>query len=287
MISDFKILVTGANGQLGKCIQDVAKNYPQHTFHFKSSKDLDITNNSQVENLFNKEKYDYCINCAAYTAVDKAEQDQEKAFLVNADAVENLAGACKATKSTLIHISTDFIFDGLKTSPYTEKDSAKPISVYGSSKLKGEQYILEILKEHFIIRTSWVYSEYGNNFVKTMLRLGKERDEISVVNDQFGSPTHAKDLAVLILKIIDLKTEDYGIYHYSNEGAISWYDFAKKIFELNKIDIKISPIPTNEYPTPAKRPAYSVMSKSKIKKVLDIEIPNWENNILDVVISKS
>tara|TARA_R110000868_G_scaffold384673_1_gene652215 strand:+ start:1762 stop:2625 length:864 start_codon:yes stop_codon:yes gene_type:complete len=287
MISDFKILVTGAKGQLGKCIQDVAKKYLQHTFHFKSSEDLDITNNTQIENLFNKEKYDYCINCAAYTAVDKAEQDQKKAFLVNADAVKHLAEACKANKSTLIHVSTDFVFDGLKTSPYTEIDITKPISVYGSSKLKGEQYILEILKEYFIIRTSWVYSEYGNNFVKTMLRLGKERNEISVVNDQFGSPTYAKDLAILILKIIDLKTEDYGIYHYSNEGAISWYDFAKKIFEVNKIDIKISPIPTNEYPTPAKRPAYSVMSKSKIKKVLDIEIPNWENNILDIVISKS
>ncbi|PKB42622.1 dTDP-4-dehydrorhamnose reductase [Cellulophaga sp. RHA19] len=265
-----KILVTGANGQLGKCIYDVAKGYPEYSFHFKSSKDLDITDNEALQKLFIKEKYNYCINSAAYTAVDKAESNKEAAFLVNAKAVKFLAEVCKKTETTFIHISTDFVFDGTKTSPYTETDTPNPINVYGESKLKGEEYIQEILSEYFIIRTSWVYSEYGNNFVKTMLRLGKEREELSVVNDQIGSPTYAGDLANVILKIIETRSVNYGLYHYSNEGEISWFDFAKEIFRINNINIKLSPIKSEEYPTPAKRPNNSVMVNKKAMEQLDL-----------------
>ena len=188
-----KLLITGANGQLGRCLQDVSKTFPSYDFHFKTSKELDVTNQEQINILFAKEEFDYCINCAAYTAVDKAETDRENAFLVNAEAAKYLAEACKAQNSILIHISTDFVFDGSKTTPYTEDDLPNPINVYGASKLKGEQYVQDILKQYFIIRTSWVYSQYGNNFVKTMLRLGTERHELYVVNDQRGSPTYASD----------------------------------------------------------------------------------------------
>lgn len=279
---NFKILVTGANGQLGRCLQDVAKDFPDYDFHFKSSKDLDITAEKQINNLFSQEKFDYCINCAAYTAVDKAESDKENAYLVNAQAVKYLAVACQANNTILIHISTDFVFDGTKSTPYTENDLPNPINVYGASKLKGEQYVQQIVKKYFIIRTSWVYSEYGHNFVKTMLRLGGERDEINVVNDQIGSPTYAGDLAEAILKIISHKATDYGIYHYSNKGAISWYDFAKTIFEIKGMDLKLKPISSETYPTPAKRPTFSVMDKAKIKQILQINIWDWKERLKNV-----
>lgn len=274
-----KILITGANGQLGRCLQDVAEHYPDYDFHFKSSQDLDITKNEQVNNLFAREKFDYCINCAAYTAVDKAESDKENAYLVNAEAVKYLTEACKANNAILIHISTDFVFDGTKGMPYIENDLPNPLNVYGASKLKGEQYVQQTLKKYFIIRTSWVYSEYGHNFVKTMLRLGAERDEISVVNDQMGSPTYAGDLAEAILKIIDQKASDYGIYHYSNEGEISWYDFSKAIFEINGMNVTIKPVPSESYPTPAIRPSFSVMHKTKIKGAFKLSIGYWKNSL--------
>ncbi|MEB8328233.1 dTDP-4-dehydrorhamnose reductase [Flavobacteriaceae bacterium KMM 6897] len=279
-----KILITGANGQLGKCIQDVVEDYPEYDFHFKTSTDLDITSQEEINTLFAHEKFDFCINCAAYTAVDKAETDKENAFLVNAEAVKYLAEACKDYDTTLIHISTDFVFDGTKGTPYTEDDLPNPINVYGTSKLKGEQYIQGILNNNFIIRTSWVYSEYGHNFVKTMLRLGEDREELSVVNDQIGTPTYAGDLANAIMEIISTKTTNFGLYHYSNEGLISWYDFAKAIFEIKGIDVKVNPIPSEAYPTPAKRPMYSVLDKTKIKQVFNIiNIPNLENSLKKVI----
>lgn len=271
------ILVTGANGQLGRCIQDVAKDATSLNFVFKDSKQLDITNQGAVKNIFNTSRFDYCINCAAYTAVDKAEAEKEKAFLVNAEAVKYLAESCKENNVKLIHISTDFVFDGKKETPYTEESIPNPINVYGASKLKGEQYIQNHIERYFIIRTSWVYSEYGHNFVKTMLRLTQERNQISVVNDQIGSPTYAGDLANVILEIIGSDLVDYGVYHYSNEGEISWYDFAQAIFEEKNVELV--PISTEEYPTPAKRPSYSVMDKTKIKQSLKIEIPYWKDTL--------
>lgn len=275
-----KLLITGANGQLGRCLQDVAKRYPGYDFHFKTSKELDITSKEQINNLFDHERFDYCINCAAYTAVDKAETDLENAFLVNAEAVKYLAEACKDNNTILIHISTDFVFDGTKTTPYTEEDAPNPINVYGASKLKGEQYVQDILGDYFIIRTSWVYSEYGHNFVKTMLRLGAEREELNVVNDQIGSPTYARDLAEAIMKIISLKATNYGIYHYSNEGSISWYDFAKAIFKINEMNVHVNPISSEAYRTAAKRPIFSVMDTSKISQF--VEINCWEKSLKHV-----
>lgn len=274
---NLKILITGANGQLGRCLQDVAVNHPDYDFHFKTSKELDITKKAQINPLFNDEKFDYCINCAAYTAVDKAETDQENAFLVNAEAAKYLAEACKANDTTLIHISTDFVFDGTKGTPYTEDNLPNPINVYGASKLKGEQYVQKILDNYFIIRTSWVYSEYGHNFVKTMLQLGTKRKELNVINDQIGSPTYAGDLAKAIMEIINSKTTNYGLYHYSNEGAISWFDFAKAIFEIKEMQVKVNPIPSEAYPTQARRPVFSVMDKNKIKQFL--KIPQWKNRL--------
>jgi dTDP-4-dehydrorhamnose reductase len=274
-----KLLITGANGQLGRCLQDVAKSYQEYDFHFKTSIKLNVTKKKEIERLFAQEKFDFCVNCAAYTSVDKAETDQEKAFLVNAEAVRYLAEACKTTNTILIHISTDFVFDGTKTTPYNEEDLPNPINVYGASKLKGEQYVQNILKQYFIIRTSWVYSEYGHNFVKTMLRLSAERDELNVVNDQIGSPTYAGDLAKAIIQIISARATSYGLYHYTNEGNISWYDFAKTIFYIKEVKIKVNPISSNDYSTPAKRPAYSTLDKTKTKQMLKLNIRDWRYSL--------
>ncbi|MEH6679585.1 MAG: dTDP-4-dehydrorhamnose reductase [Sediminicola sp.] len=279
-IKSLKILVTGANGQLGRSILDVSKDFPQFEYHFKTSKDLDITDFDRVKELFNKEEFDYCINCAAYTAVDKAESEKEKAFMINAEAVGNLAEVCSAYNVILLHISTDFVFDGTKTSPYTEEDEPNPINVYGASKLKGERYIQELLKKYFIIRTSWVYSEYGHNFVKTMLRLARERDEISVVSDQIGSPTYARDLAIILIKIITTASDKYGLYHYSNEGGISWYDFAKAIFEITGNNVHVNAITSEAYVTNARRPFFSVMANNKINYKLNLEIHSWKKILM-------
>ncbi|WP_158975128.1 dTDP-4-dehydrorhamnose reductase [Cellulophaga sp. L1A9] len=270
------ILVTGANGQLGKCLKNISIEYPQYKFYFKSSSDLNITDAKQINHFFQKEKYNYCINCAAYTAVDKAENEPEKAYLVNSEAVKHLAEACKQFKSTLIHISTDFVFDGTNTTPYTEEANGAPLNVYGSSKLKGENYIQTTISKYFIIRTSWVFSEHGNNFVKTMLRLGKERNELSVVDDQIGSPTYAADLASFILHIVTNNSTNYGIYNYSNEGEISWYDFAKEIFKQKNIIIDLNTVKSKNYITPATRPLYSVMDKTKAKNNFNVKINNWK-----------
>ena len=277
------VLVTGANGQLGQAIQFVAGNYPNINFVFCSSSDLDITNKENCDSLFNKEKPDFCINAAAYTAVDKAESEPEQAHLINCIGAKNLAETCKEFNAKLIHISTDFVFDGSKNSPYNEADLPNPKGVYGQTKLEGEIAIQEVFDAYFIIRTSWVYSQFGNNFMKTMLRLASERASLSVVSDQIGTPTNAVDLAECLVTIITehskLNTEHYGIYNFSNEGQCSWFDFAKKIFEINQVKIDVTPIPTTQFPTPAERPKYSVLDKTKIKSTFGIEIKPWEQSI--------
>jgi dTDP-4-dehydrorhamnose reductase len=277
------VLVTGANGQLGQAIQFVAGNYPNIRFVFCSSSDLDITNKENCDSVFNKEKPDFCINAAAYTAVDKAESEPEKAELINVIGAKNLAESCKEFNAKLIHISTDFVFDGSKNSPYNETDLPNPKGIYGQTKLDGEIAIQEVFDAYFIIRTSWVYSQFGNNFMKTMLRLASERTSLNIVNDQIGTPTNAVDLAECLVTIITehskLNTEHYGIYNFSNEGQCSWFDFAKKIFEINEVKIELNPIPTTQFPTPAERPKYSVLDKTKIKNTFGIEIKLWEQSI--------
>lgn len=271
------VLVTGASGQLGQALQALSPRYDALQIYFAGSDEVDITDAENLEAVFNKIKPDYCINTAAYTAVDKAESEPGKAVAVNTEGAQNIAEACKAVGAVLIHISTDFVFDGSKGAPYTEEDATSPQGVYGQTKRDGELLIEQTLKEHYIIRTSWLYSQYGHNFMKTMLRLGRERDLLTVVNDQTGTPTNANDLAEAIVTIILSDKKAYGTYHYSNEGVATWYDFAKKIFEVNSITINLQPVPTSAYPTPAKRPKYSVLDKSKIKQVFDIEIKDWKD----------
>ena len=273
------VLVTGAKGQLGQAIASIAKNYIEIDFVFCSSSELDISNLDHCKAIFKTHQPNYCINAAAYTAVDRAESEPEKAHLINVVGAKNLAEVCKEYKAILLHISTDFVFDGSKTSPYTEVDVPNPKGVYAQTKLDGEKAIQAVFDQYFILRTSWVYSQFGNNFMKTMLRLASERDSLSVVNDQIGTPTNAVELANAIIKIILSKSNAFGIYHFSNEGTASWYDFAKKIFEINNIKIDLKPIPTTDFPTPAKRPKYSVLDKSKIKNNFDIQISNWEDSI--------
>ena len=276
------ILVTGANGQLGSEIKVLSKNYPYH-FFFTDKDKLDITKKEEIEKFVKEKDIDLIINCAAYTAVDKAEEEKELADLINHKAVKYLANVSKENDITLIHISTDYVFDGKNYKPYKEDDKTSPQGIYGLTKLKGEEAFINLGARGIIIRTSWVYSTFGHNFVKTMLRL-KDRKELGVVFDQIGTPTYARDLAKAILEIIDKNYEKLNdfkteIFHYSNEGVCSWYDFAKAIFEIKDIDIKINPIETKEYPTPAKRPHYSVLNKSKIKKEFNIEIPYWRESL--------
>jgi dTDP-4-dehydrorhamnose reductase len=285
------VLVTGSSGQLGQALQSIEKKYPEINFQFFKSSELDITSSTQCEVVFENVKPHFCINTAAYTAVDKAESEPEKAHLINVTGAENLAKACKENNTVLLHISTDFVFDGTATKPYTEEDLPNPTGVYGQTKLDGEKAIQAILEKHFIIRTSWVYSQFGNNFMKTMLRLGAERDTLSVVDDQIGTPTNAVDLAKALLQIVTscraklVSAIPYGIYNFSNEGQCSWYDFAKKIFEINNIKIDVQVISTSSYPTPAKRPSYSVLDKSKIKKVFEIKIMDWEHSLSRTILS--
>ena len=276
------VLVAGANGQLGQAIRSIAKNHPKTEFVFCASADLDITSSENCNSIFNKYKPNYCINAAAYTAVDKAESEPEKAKLINVVGAKNLAEACKENNVILLHISTDFVFDGTKKEPYNEFDLPNPSGIYGKTKLEGERAIQGVFDNYFIVRTSWVYSEFGNNFMKTMLRLASERDQISVVNDQIGTPTHALNLAEALLKIIQSTDQNplkdnFGIYNYSNEGQCSWYDFAKKIFEIKNIKMDVKPIPTSQFPTPAQRPKFSVLDKTKIKTTFGIFIETWEN----------
>jgi len=277
------LLVTGANGQLGSEIKAVSANYSDFNFFFTDKDNLDISDKASIENFCRENSIDTIVNCAAYTAVDKAESDGENADKINHLSVKYLAEVCKDLNLSLVHISTDYVFDGTNYKPYCEEDPVSPQSAYGESKLLGEKALLDVSPVNsIIIRTSWVYSSYGNNFVKTMLRLTKEKDELGVIYDQVGTPTYAKDLAVSILNIIpQLDNQKVQTYHYSNEGVCSWYDFAKAIFELSNITCKVKPIETREYPTPAKRPHYSLLSKSKIKKHFDLEIPYWKDSLIE------
>jgi len=290
------VLVTGANGQLGKSLQFIAPNYPDIHFLFCSSTDLDISNVENCQAIFSKIQPNYCINAAAYTAVDKAESEAEKAHIINVIGAKNLAAVCKQYSTVLLHVSTDFVFDGTSTSlsetnGYKEEDIPNPTGVYGQTKLDGEKVIQATFDNYYIIRTSWVYSQFGNNFMKTMLRLASERDSISVVNDQIGTPTNAVDLAEALIQIIltdnrQPTTNNFGIYNFSNEGQCSWYDFAKEIFEINNKNIDLKPIPTSSFPTPAKRPKFSVLDKSKIKQVFGIEIKSWEERLKEMQTNK-
>ena len=301
------VLVTGANGQLGSEIRHLVMSYELGTdrvmsyelgimneeknnskftiqnskFYFTDKNELDITNKKQIEDFLDKNSIDIIINCAAYTAVDKAEEEKELADLINHKAVKNLANICKEKNIFFIHISTDYVFDGRNYKPYNENDKTNPQGVYGFTKLKGEEAFINSGAKGLIIRTSWVYSSFGHNFVKTMLKLS-DKKELNVVFDQIGTPTYARDLAKAVLEVVkinNLNNYQAEIFHFSNEGVCSWYDFAKAIFEIKGIDIKLSPIETKNYPTPAQRPHFSVLNKAKIKEEFGIEIPYWRESL--------
>ncbi len=276
------ILVTGANGQLGNELKVIAKNYLNYKFLFVSKEELAIENTEAVKEFFTTHLINYCINCAAYTAVDKAELEKENAFLINAVAVSTLAKICALSNTQLIHISTDYVFDGTSTQPYKETDKPSPVSLYGQSKLQGETLALQYCSSVIIIRTSWLYSSFRNNFVKTMLRLMKEKEFINVVSDQIGCPTYAADLALAIMQIIVSKKSNTnpGIYHYSNAGITTWHEFAMAIKKIAGSPCIINPINTAQYPTAAKRPKYSILDNTKIREVFPIIIPAWEDSLL-------
>lgn len=277
------ILITGCNGQLGNEIQLLEKEYPQHTYFNTDVAELDITNQLAVNDFINRHAIDGVINCAAYTAVDKAESDKELCTSLNTVAPSYLAAAIDKRGGWIIHVSTDYVFDGTHHTPYVETDTPSPDSVYGSTKLAGELGVSKFCKKHMIIRTAWLYSAFGNNFVKTMIRLGNEKAELGVIFDQIGTPTYARDLAVAIMTAVD-KGIETGVYHYSNEGVISWYDFTKAIHRIAGIkDCKVRPLHTSEYPTAANRPAYSVLDKTKIKQTYGIEIPYWEDSLKECI----
>ena len=279
------ILVTGSTGQLGQSLKAIIDNYPQFHFVFANRSQLDLNQSDSITRYFEQHQFDVIINCAAHTAVDKAESEPELANQINHLAVKQLAECAKQHNAKLIHISTDYVFDGKSYRPYSEDDTVAPQGVYGQTKLDGELSVQKILKNNaVIIRTSWVYSEYGNNFVKTMLKLGKERESLNVIFDQVGTPTYAKDLAIAIMEITgstEFNKNDFDtqIMHFSNEGVCSWYDFSKAIFELSTISCDVSAIETKDYPTPAKRPHYSVLNKAKIKQTYRLTIPYWKDSL--------
>lgn len=274
-----KIIVTGAYGQLGSELKEIEDRFPKSTFLFTDVDTLDITNEDEVEAYFNKNNPDFVINCAAYTAVDKAEKDEYLAKKVNALAPKLLGRYSKKTGAKLIQVSTDYVFDGDANQPYVETDAVNPQGVYGKTKLAGELNCFKENPDSVVIRTSWLYSEFGNNFVKTMLRLGKERDSLNVVFDQVGTPTSAADMASAIMNIVGAPEFIPGVYHYSNEGVASWFDFAKAIFEIESVECKVTPVLSDQFPTPAKRPHFSVLNKSKIRNNYGIEIPYWKESL--------
>ena len=280
------ILVTGAKGQLGTELQHLSSLYSDFAFTFISRQELDLSDSTAIQNWFKDRRFDFIINCAAYTAVDKAQVEPDLARAINSSAVETLACIAKAQNSAMLHISTDYVFNGKHYMPYVETDLADPQGIYGQTKREGELAMLAINPaKSIIIRTSWVYSRFGNNFVKTMLRLGNERQELGVIYDQVGTPTSASDLALTLLAIIQhsklgsLTTTE--TYHFSNEGVCSWYDFAKVIFEFSAMTCHVKPIETKDYPTPAPRPPYSLLNKAKIKTTFDLTIPHWKDSLLD------
>lgn len=278
-----KILITGSNGQLGNSIKKLELEYPNFNFVYTDVADLDITNKQDVIDFFEEGKFTHAINCAAYTAVDKAEQEFELAKKINAVGPTNMATASRKIDCQFYHVSTDYVFDGKSYIPYKEDMACQPPSAYGKTKLIGEEMVSQINEKSIIIRTSWLYSEFGHNFMKSILKFGKERDELRVVFDQIGTPTYATDLARAILDMINSEKEasENSVYHFSNEGVASWYDFAAEIMEAAKTDCKVSPIESHEYPLPAPRPFYSVMNKAKIKNDFGVKIPHWRVSMLD------
>ena len=278
-----KILITGCNGQLGNEMQLLAKKNPQHQYFFTDVEELDITDAEAIDRFVQDNQVDCIVNCAAYTAVDKAEENEEFCNLLNNIAPGYLAKAIEKRGGYMVQVSTDYVFDGTNHTPYTEEEPTCPNSVYGRTKLAGEKQVLENCKQSMIIRTAWLYSTFGNNFVKTMIRLGQTKPELGVIFDQIGTPTYARDLAAAIFAAINQGIVP-GIYHFSNEGVISWYDFTKAIHRIAGInDCKVRPLHTEEYPTPAARPHYSVLDKTKIKNTYGIEIPYWEDSLRECI----
>lgn len=276
------ILITGANGQLGSSIRISAPQFPQYTFLFTDVDTLDICDPMAVTLFVKANKVDYILNCAAYTAVDKAEDDEALCLRINRDAVRNLGQAAATAGARVIHVSTDYVFDGTNCRPYLETDATCPVSAYGRTKLAGELALQEVCPDSVIIRTAWLYSEFGNNFVKTMLRLGSERDELRIIFDQAGTPTYAGDLAAAMLAVVEQAEQGAfvsGIYHFSDEGICSWYDFTVKIVQIAGLNSRVVPIEAKDYPTRAIRPHYSVLNKAKIKQTYGIRIPHWEESL--------
>ena len=280
------LLVTGSSGQLGQCLKQLLLSATDISCYFAAREDLDITNSDELQRFFSDHNFDYCINTAAYTNVEKAESEQKKAFLINAEGAYSLAKACKKHNVVLLHISTDYVFDGMAKTPYQEQDPTNPLNVYGASKLKGEQHIVDTWKKHFIIRTSWLYSQYGQNFLNSMLQFAKQKKALTITTQQKGTPTNANDLAQMLVTIIKTGNARYGVYHFSNQGEATWYDFAKAIFKATGEIDTVNLAKTEHYATFAKRPSYSVLNCNKLKDTLGITYRNWEDSLKQIINSK-
>lgn len=278
-----KILVTGANGQLGRCLKDASLAYPDTAFRFVDRSELDIAKASSVKQFFSNQSFDYCINTAAYTNVEKAESEEDAAFATNAIGAKNLAEACAEQNIALVHISTDYVFDGEKKTPYLESDSTNPINSYGASKLKGETNIQNNCTAYFIIRTSWLYSQYGHNFLNSMLRFAEEGRDLSITTEQTGVPTNANDLARAILRIVHSGNEQYGLYHFSNKGMGTWYDFAEAIFTFSEQIKNVKLAKTDQYRTFAARPAYSILNTDKFSHIFGQEMIDWKDSLQELI----
>lgn len=283
-----RVLVTGANGQLGQTLRRVAGTHPKCDIRFFGAADLDITDTAAIDRAFGGFRPDFCINTAAYTAVDAAEDEPEKAGAVNTSGALKMAEACRRHDAVLVHLSTDFVFDGTKGAPYNESDAENPVNVYGATKHEGEKAVRQAWRKHFIIRTSWIYSDFGHNFFKTMLRLGSERPSLTVVDDQIGSPTLSFDLAAALFSIIDLtvrmpQEDRFGTYHFCNGGAVSWFGFAQRIFEYAELHPELKPIKSQDYPAKAARPGFSVLDTAKFRATFGIGIRPWEAALSDLI----
>jgi dTDP-4-dehydrorhamnose reductase len=278
-----KILVTGSNGQLGQCLQKQAKSLTVFDFKFETLESLDLTQEETLTLYFEKHQPDFCVNCAAYTNVEGAEDNEKSAFQVNAEAVHNLAKLCEKFKTKLIHVSTDYVFNGLKNRPYHESDNENPINVYGASKFQGETHITSTMNSYFMLRTSWLYSEFGHNFFNTILKKAASQHSLNITTEQIGTPTNGNDLAKFILHLIQTDSTDYGLYHYSNKGEATWYDFARLILEEKNLTQEISLQATFSYPTKAKRPKFSVLDKSKALSTFAIGIPHWRESLVNLL----
>jgi len=280
------LLVTGSSGQLGQCLKQLLLSATDISCYFAAREDLDITNSDELQRFFSDHNFDYCINTAAYTNVEKAESEQKEAFLINAEGAYSLAKACKKHNVVLLHISTDYVFDGMAKTPYQEQDPTNPLNVYGASKLKGEQHIVDTWNKHFIIRTSWLYSQYGHNFLNSMLQFAKQKKALTITTQQKGTPTNANDLAQMLVTIIKTGNARYGVYHFSNQGEATWYDFAKAIFKATGEIDTVNLAKTEHYATFAKRPSYSVLNCNKLKDTLGITYRNWEDSLKQIINSK-